>query len=100
MPARRKTTATPPTRTTDEARTWLRANGITIAAFARKHGLSRDVVGDGYLAEQLGISRHTPRSSAAGPETEPGFCHTIPEILAELGGHVSRPSTTQSGLHL
>ncbi|MCL1558326.1 DNA-binding protein [Xanthomonas nasturtii] len=63
MPARRKTTATPPTRTTDEARTWLRANGITIAAFARKHGLSRDVVGDLLLGRTVGNFGDTHRAA-------------------------------------
>jgi len=33
-------------RTPEQAREWLRESGITVVAFAKQHGLSRDAVND------------------------------------------------------
>ncbi|MCL1560845.1 MULTISPECIES: DNA-binding protein [Xanthomonas] len=33
-------------RTPDQAKSWLRDNGVTVSQFARSHGISRDVVAD------------------------------------------------------
>ncbi|TAA26556.1 DNA-binding protein [Pseudoxanthomonas winnipegensis] len=46
-PSNRKPNATPvPLRTPATARQWLRDQGITVVAFAKQHGLSRDAVTD------------------------------------------------------
>ncbi|TXD43092.1 DNA-binding protein [Xanthomonas campestris] len=63
MPTRRKTAVATPVRTPDEAKEWLRANGITIAAFARKHGFSRDVVSDLLLGRTVGNFGDTHRAA-------------------------------------
>ncbi|MFC0155078.1 DNA-binding protein [Xanthomonas dyei] len=74
------------TRSPDQARQWLEANGITVSAFARQNGVDRSVVHDLLRGRSQGKYGESHKAAVAlGLKAPPNSATQIPTAKSSRG---------------